>query len=159
MTNAIMTDIPLVEKELYGFLETLEPEQHDMAIEHLTETTDMIPECLEYVRTRKDIVEEIIKRDGKFYTGPEAIENGIPRYKGDNGHRGFFLASYKHRDGDILPANPAYRETDWGVISIVQYYYGKYLLDQISKNNLKIEDLQPTVYVEVKAKKKWWKFW
>lgn len=159
MTNAITTDIPLIEKELYGFLETLKPEQHDMAIEHLTEDIDTFPICLEYARTRKDIVEEIIKRNGNFYTGPEAIENGIPRYENDNGHRGFFLASYKYRDGDALPANPAFRETGWTVISIVQYYYGKYLLDQINKKNLKIEDLQPTVYVEAKVQKKWWKFW
>ncbi len=60
----------------------------------------------------RDVVEEIVRRGGTFYTGTEA-----------------------------KPKNPAYAECNWLVIDIAQYMYGMYLQQKIEKGELTIEEL------------------
>ncbi len=105
-------------------------------------------EVVRYLRTKakcpihngdleRDVVEEIVRRGGTFYTGKEAK----PIVPWDMIYTDVCAASCKWLDGETKPKNPAYAECNWLVIDIAQYMYGMYLQQKIEKGELTIEEL------------------
>lgn len=87
--------------------------------------------------TERDVVEEIVRRGGTFYTGTEAK----PIVPWNMYYTDVCAASCKWLDDEPRPKNPAYAECNWLVIDIAQYMYGKYLQTKIERGELSVEDL------------------
>lgn len=85
----------------------------------------------------RDVVEEIVRRGGTFYTGTEAK----PIVPWDMVYTDVCAASCKWLDGESRSKNPAYAEQNWLLVDIAQYMYGKYLQAKISEGTLGIEQL------------------
>ena len=86
---------------------------------------------------KTNVVEEIVRRGGTFYTGTEAK----PIVPWDMVYTDVCAASCKWLDGESRPKNPAYAEQNWLLVDIAQYMYGKYLQAKISEGTLGIEQL------------------
>lgn len=89
--------------------------------------------------TDKEVVEEIVRREGTFYTGPEA--RSIIPWKQKND---VCVAKIKYLDTEIRPQNPGFAECDWIVLNPLQYVYGVYLQKQIADGKLTLEDIKET---------------
>lgn len=85
----------------------------------------------------RDVVEEIVRRDGTFYTGTEAK----PIVPWNMIYTDVCAASCKWLDDESRPKNPAYAECNWLVLDVAQYMYGKFLQAQIEKGVLTKADL------------------
>lgn len=84
-----------------------------------------------------EVVEEIVRRGGTFYTGTEAK----PIVPWNMIYTDICAASCKWLDGEVKPKNPAYAECNWLVIDIAQYMYGRYLQTKIERGELSVEDI------------------
>lgn len=85
----------------------------------------------------RDVVEEIVRRGGTFYTGTEAK----PIIPWDMIYTDICAASCKWLDGEPRPKNPAYAKQNWLLVDVAQYMYGKHFQDKIAEGTLKIEKL------------------
>lgn len=86
-----------------------------------------------------EVVEEIVRREGTFYTGTEAK----PLVPWDMIYTNLCAASCKWLDDEPRPKSPAFAECNWLVIDPAQYMYGKYLQTKIERGELSIEDIKP----------------
>ena len=87
--------------------------------------------------TGAEVVEEIIRRGGEFFDGPEA-DKIVPFEKTDGT---IPVARYKYLDGEARPSKITYAIYNYAVISFVQYEYGLYLQELIRDGDLKPEDI------------------
>lgn len=118
----------------YGFIETLDPATQNHARRKLS---DVSIDKIENHTIAGDVVEEIVRRGGQFYTAKEARPIAPFTIKHDD----TFCASFRYLDNETKPPNPAYAEKDWCALTVIQYCYGMYLTDLISTDKLTINDL------------------
>ena len=121
----------------FGILDSIDPEKREMVAGKLSGRS--ISPLVNHI-IASDVVEEIVRRGGRFYTADEARNVAPFRIL----HNDVFCASYKHLPGEPVPANPAYAETDWIAITIWQYCYGVYLTKLIKNGTLTPADLIET---------------
>lgn len=120
--------------EFYGFLTGLDIENAAKAVKFLRSKALC---CIHEGDLERDVVEEIVRRGGTFYTGTEAK----PIVPWNMIYTDVCAASCKWLEGEEKPKNPAYAECNWLVVDIVQYAYGMYLQQKIEKGELTIDDL------------------
>ncbi len=121
----------------FGILNDIDPEKRETVIDKLSGRS--ISPLVDHT-IASDVVEEIVRRGGRFYTADEARQAAPFRIL----HNDVFCASYKHLPGEPIPSNPAYAETDWIAITIWQYCYGMYLTGLLNKGTLTLTDLIET---------------
>lgn len=131
-----MNENELKNKEFYGFADNITVTTLDKLREMLTcEASNKI-----YVGdTLTDVVEEVVRREGTFYTGVEAK----PLVPWKMTYTDVCVAKIKYLDTETRPQNPGFAEFDWILLHEIQYEYGVYLQQQISASNLKLEDIKP----------------
>lgn len=120
--------------EFYGFLTGADLKTAARIVESLRN------EAVCYIHKgdlERDVVEEIVRRGGTFYTGTEA-KHLVPW---DMIYTNLCAASCKWLDDEPRPKSPAFAECNWLIIDPAQYMYGKYLQAKIADGSLKIEEL------------------
>lgn len=118
----------------FGFIESLAPAMRDRAIRCLNSTS--IDSVGEFV-TAGDVVEEIVRRGGTFYTAEEARPIAPFTIKRDD----TFCASFPYIKGERIPPNPAYAKRNWCALIVTQYCYGVYLTNLISERKISIDEI------------------
>lgn len=120
--------------EFYGFLSGVDI----ITAAKVTELLRAPASCAIHENDRgRDVTEEIVRRNGTFYTGTEA-RLIVPWTMTSTD---VCVASCGYLDGEPRPANPAFAEKDWIPLNIGQYMYGKYLQTKIEKGELNVADL------------------
>ena len=122
-------------KDYYGFLNGLDI----VAAGKITE--DMRKDAIDNINDiviASEVVEEIIRREGEFFTGKEAQAIAPWELK----HLDVFYARYKYLDNEPRPENPDFHDYDWCILSIPQYMYGIYLQKKIKAGELSLENFQ-----------------
>lgn len=118
----------------FGFLETVEP--------HLRAKVDR---CLSGESIGKienhiigsDVVEEIIRRNGRFYTANEARKVAPFVIENDDS----FFASFPYKEGDTATSPDG---TRWRGLVVSQYCYGLYLQNLLAEGKITIADISET---------------
>lgn len=122
-------------KDYYGFLNGFDI----VAAGKLTE--DLRAEALDAINNitiAGNVVEEIIRRNGEFFTGKEA--SAIAPW--NITQLDVFYARYKYYDHEERPENPDFQDYDWCILSIPQYMYGIYLKKKLEAGELTLKDFQ-----------------
>lgn len=122
-------------KDYYGFLNGFDI----VAAGKLTE--DLRAEALDEINDvtiAGNVVEEIIRRNGEFFTGKEA--SAIAPW--NITQLDVFYARYKYYDHEKRPENPDFHDYDWCILSIPQYMYGIYLKRKLEAGELTLKDFQ-----------------
>lgn len=126
----------------FGFLNTIDPAVRDRAVRCLSgKSIDHIGNHI----IASDVVEEIVRRKGKFYTAKEA--RAVAPFTIE--HNDTFCASFHYLEGEKRPPNPAYANQDWIALVVTQYCYGIYLTEMISKGILSVNVLNCTAQTYV----------
>lgn len=125
--------------------------EHDTEFHGFLTGSDVVTaaEVVRYLRTTAvcaihdgdlecEVVEEIVRRGGTFYTGTEAK----PIVPWNMIYTDVCAASCRWLDDEPRPKNPAYAECNWLLIDIAQYMYGKYLQTKIERGELSVEDIK-----------------
>lgn len=116
-------------KDYYGFLNGYDIIDAAKLTEELRKPS---LENINDVTIASDVVEEVIRRDGDFFTGTEAK----PIAPWDIKYTNVYFARYKFYDDEPRPVNPAYHTYDWIPLLVAQYMYGKYLTDKVNYYDL-----------------------
>lgn len=119
----------------FGFLNGVHPTLQDRAKRYLSGTSI---EKIASHTIASDVVEEIVRRDGTFYTADEARAVAPFEIMYDD----IFCASFRYIDGDSKPPNPAYSERNWCCLTVYQYSYGVYLTRLIAESKLTMDELK-----------------
>lgn len=83
--------------------------------------------------TRQNVVDEIISREGVFYTGLEA--KYLAPWVITNTQ--LYFAKFKFNENEPRPTNPAYGDYNWVILDGIQFQYAKYIESKIQNNELK----------------------
>lgn len=119
----------------FGFLDNMPEPVRGTVLQTLTsKSMDTLPNHT----IGSDVVEEIIRRGGTFYTAEEAKYHAPFPIDYDD----VFFASFKFLDDEPRPANPNYGDLNWCVLHIHQYCYGVYLVNAINDGKLTLEDIK-----------------
>ena len=116
----------------FGFLEGINPKLKERAKRKLTGTSI----CKLGTHTiAGDVVEEIVRRGGVFYTADEArsISPFIIEYDD------VFCACFRYLDNEKAPDTS---ECGWCALTVYQYSYGIYLQKLIANGTISISDLE-----------------
>ena len=118
----------------YGFIESLDPAMKDQALTCLSgKSIDTIGEHT----IASDVVEEIVRRGGQFYTATEARNVAPFTIKYDD----TFCASFPYLDNEKRQSNLAWRDQNWCALIVTQYCYGKFLTSLIAEGKLTVDML------------------
>lgn len=126
----------MMNKSYYGFLETLDIPARSRAVKFLSENmvnsiTDAMP--------AKNIVEEIVKRDGLLFTADEARSVAPFEIK----YNDVFIACYPCAKTDTVQTATG---MCWCALNVAQYCYGMYLRKSIANGVLKTTDIGEIAY-------------
>lgn len=119
----------------FGFLEGISPRLEERAKRKLTGTSI----CRIGTHTiASDVVEEIVRRGGVFYTADEA--RGIAPF--NIRYDDVFCASFRYLDNENDPSDTCASECGWCALTVYQYSYGIYLQKLIANGTISISDLE-----------------
>lgn len=119
----------------FGFLEDLNPILRERAIRNLSAAA--IDKIGAY-SIGSDVVEEIVRLGGSFYTSDEAS----PSLPFSVGSDDIFFARVSRSDTIAEQHNPADSETDWRCLTVYQYAYRLYLKRLLAEGKLRKEELE-----------------
>lgn len=126
----------MVNKHYYGFLETLDAASRPRAIKFLSET---MSSSIANALSAKQLVEEIVKRDGLLLTANEARFVAPFEIKYDD----VFIACYPCKQNDITQTETG---VCWCALNVAQYCYGTYLRKRIANGTLDVADITEIAY-------------
>ena len=119
----------------FGFLEGINPKLKERAKRKLTGTSV----CRIGTHTiAGDVVEEIVRRGGVFYTADEA--RGIAPISIE--YDDVFCASFRYLDNEYDPSAACSSAYGWCALTVYQYSYGIYLKKLIANGTISISDLK-----------------
>lgn len=121
-------------KPYFGFLETLDPQARAKAVRHLAGNSIS---QIEQHTIGSDVVEEIIRRHGDFYTADEARKLNLFTVEHDDS----FFARFPFIEGDTATGPDGIR---WRSITVIQYCYGIYLRNLLVSGKIAVDEIKTT---------------
>lgn len=119
----------------FGFLESVSPRIKKRAGRRLSGTS--ICRIGTHI-IASDVVEEIVKRGGTFYTADEARSIAPFSIMYDD----VFVASFKNPDSEPAPPGISVSGFSWCALTVYQYSYGIYLQKLIRNGTITLSDLE-----------------
>ena len=117
--------------DFFGFLIGQDVELVKIATEYFNEEaqSEIYPND-----TTQAVVEEVILRDGEFFTGLEAKEIAPWEIQ----HTNLCFARFKYLDNEERPIESGWADYDWVALSPLQHRYGIYLQEALAAGKIVI---------------------